>query len=130
MADAVRIVPLDRPPDCCWMVPGSKSITNRSLILAALSPGETLLTGALLSEDTRYMIGALRALGIGVENRAPDRILVDGGRERLQPPSQALFIGNSGTSVRFLAALACLVPGTVELVGDTHMQRPPIADLV
>ncbi len=130
MPAALTIVPLDRAPDCSWTVPGSKSITNRALVLAALSPGETLLTGALLSDDTRHMAGALRALGIGVEISAPDRILVDGGRDRLRQPAEPLFIGNSGTSVRFLAALACLVPGTVELVGDAHMQRRPIADLV
>jgi 3-phosphoshikimate 1-carboxyvinyltransferase len=121
---------LSRPPELTWHVPGSKSITNRALVLAALADGESTLTGVLHSDDTRHMRNALASLGIGIEDVGPTTLLVRGGRARLRAPSEPLFVGNSGTTVRFLAALACLVPGTVSLVGDEAMARRPIQDLV
>src|SRR5262249_18326866 len=72
----------------------------------------------------------LEALGIGVRARDAATPEVDGGRRRLRAPGAPLFIGNSGTSVRFLAALAGLVPGAVRLEGDEAMARRPISDLV
>jgi 3-phosphoshikimate 1-carboxyvinyltransferase len=111
-------------------VPGSKSITNRALVLAALADGESTLTGVLESDDTRHMRAALEALGIEVQTLDRTTWVVRGGRARLHAPATPLFIGNSGTSVRFLAALATLVPGRVTLVGDEAMARRPIADLV
>jgi 3-phosphoshikimate 1-carboxyvinyltransferase len=121
---------LSRPPELTWHVPGSKSITNRALVLAALADGESTLTGVLHSDDTRHMRNALTALGVGIEDLGPTTLLVRGGRARLRTPAEPLFVGNSGTTVRFLAALACLVPGTVTLVGDEAMARRPIQDLV
>jgi 3-phosphoshikimate 1-carboxyvinyltransferase len=118
------------PPELIWHVPGSKSITNRALVLAALAEGESTLQGVLHSDDTRHMRSALSALGIGIEDLGPTTLRVLGGRGRLRAPEQPLFVGNSGTTVRFLAALACLVPGTVTLVGDEAMARRPIQDLV
>ena len=111
-------------------MPGSKSITNRALVLAALSAGESRLEGVLESDDTRHMRVALEAMGIGIEAQGPDVLIVKGGRDRLTAPKQPLFVGNSGTTVRFLTALACLVPGEVELVGDAAMAKRPIRDLV
>ncbi|HEX3853183.1 MAG TPA: 3-phosphoshikimate 1-carboxyvinyltransferase [Polyangiaceae bacterium] len=121
---------LSRPPELTWHVPGSKSITNRALVLAAVADGESTLTGVLHSDDTRHMRNALAALGIGIEDLGPTTLLVRGGRARLRAPAEPLFVGNSGTTVRFLAALACLVPGTVTLLGDEAMARRPIQDLV
>ncbi len=121
---------LSRPPVLTWRVPGSKSITNRALVLAALADGESTLQGVLHSDDTRHMRNALSLLGIGIEDLGPTTLLVRGGRARLRAPSAPLFVGNSGTTVRFLAALACLVPGPVTLVGDEAMARRPIQDLV
>jgi 3-phosphoshikimate 1-carboxyvinyltransferase len=121
---------LSRPPELTWRVPGSKSITNRALVLAALADGESTLQGVLHSDDTRHMRNALAALGIGIEDLGPTTLLVRGGRARLRAPAEPLFVGNSGTTVRFLAALACLVPGTVTLMGDEAMARRPIQDLV
>src|SRR6478752_3608636 len=129
-AGPLRIPKLTRPPELIWRVPGSKSITNRALVLAALAEGESTLTGVLHSDDTRYMRNALAALGIEIEDQGPTTLLVRGGRGRLRAPKQPLFVGNSGTTVRFLAALACLVPGPVALVGDEAMARRPIQDLV
>jgi 3-phosphoshikimate 1-carboxyvinyltransferase len=118
------------PPRLTWRVPGSKSITNRALALAALADGESVLTGVLESDDTRHMRAALEALGIEIRSIDDTTLVVHGGRARLRAPARPLFIGNSGTSVRFLAALAALVPGVVTLEGDEAMARRPIADLV
>ena len=126
----IDIVRLAAPPRLTWRVPGSKSITNRALVLAALADGESELTGVLESDDTRHMRVALEALGVGIETKAETTIVVSGGRARLRVPDGPIFIGNSGTSVRFLAALAAFVPGPVTLVGDDAMARRPIADLI
>lgn len=126
----LAIPKLTRPPELTWQVPGSKSITNRALVLAALADGESVLEGVLHSDDTRHMRSALSALGIPIEDAGPTTLVVHGGRARLRAPSEPLFVGNSGTTVRFLTALACLVPGGVTLVGDEAMARRPIQDLV
>jgi len=126
----LTIPKLTRAPELIWQVPGSKSITNRALVLAALAEGESVLEGVLHSDDTRHMRTALSALGVPITEAGPTTLIVQGGRERLKAPKEPLFVGNSGTTVRFLAALACLVPGAVTLVGDEAMARRPIQDLV
>jgi 3-phosphoshikimate 1-carboxyvinyltransferase len=110
-------------------VPGSKSITNRALVLAALAEGESRLEGVLESDDTRYMREALQALGVDIQSEG-DALIVRGGRARLRPATKPLFVGNSGTTVRFLAALCCLVDGETTLYGDEAMARRPIQILV
>ncbi len=129
----LAIPPLDVPNQVApftWHVPGSKSITNRALILAALSEGTTTLRGVLHSDDTRHMRGALSQMGILIEDVDATTWRIEGGRTRLRAPEGEVFIGNSGTTVRFLTAFAALVPGRVTLVGDEHMAKRPIADLV
>jgi 3-phosphoshikimate 1-carboxyvinyltransferase len=121
---------LPGPVDVTWAVPGSKSITNRALVLAALADGETTLTGALESDDTRHMRAALTRMGIGISDAGPDTLVVRGGRARLHAPDGPLFVGNSGTTVRFLAAVTALVDGEVTLVGDDAMAKRPIHVLV
>ena len=111
-------------------MPGSKSITNRALVLAALADGTSTLTGVLHSDDTRHMRRGLNALGIDQEDLDDTTVRVHGGPAHLHPPKDPVYVGNSGTTVRFLAALAALVPGAVRFEGDTHMQRRPISDLV
>src|SRR5919204_585976 len=107
--DRIEIAPLTKPPNATVTVPGSKSITNRALVLAALTgdsfPGE--LRGVLRSEDTEVMIEALRALGFTVETDwRKGFVLVYRGEGTIIPASQAdLFVANSGTSMRFLTAL-------------------------
>uniref|UniRef100_A0A7S2RH55 3-phosphoshikimate 1-carboxyvinyltransferase n=1 Tax=Mucochytrium quahogii TaxID=96639 RepID=A0A7S2RH55_9STRA len=125
------VVPLPAPlRDVTWQVPGSKSITNRALILAALRDGTTVLKGVLHSDDTKHMRNALTAMGISIEQTGPTELVVKGGVSKLKKPEKEIFIGNSGTSVRFLTAFCALVPGDVTLVGDEHMSVRPIADLV
>ena len=126
----LELTRLPRAPELVWRVPGSKSITNRALLLAALAEGTTRLAGVLASDDTAHMRNALEALGVTVRDSGPSELEVSGGRGKLRAPARPLFVGNSGTAVRFLAALAALVPGDVTLDGDSAMQRRPIQDLV
>ncbi len=126
----LAIPALPAPVDRAWCIPGSKSITNRALVLAALAEGTTRLEGVLESDDTRYMQQALLDLGIAVRKLSATTLEIDGGRRRLKAPNKPLFIGNSGTTVRFLTALCCLVDGPVTLVGDEAMAKRPIQDLV
>ena len=109
--------------------PGSKSITNRMLLLASLATGESRLSGALKSEDTARMATALRAMGVGIDEPDATGFVVQ-GRGRLEAPQAALELGNAGTAMRFLAAACALVPGRVVLDGDAHMRTRPIAPLL
>jgi 3-phosphoshikimate 1-carboxyvinyltransferase len=131
--DEIEIQPLPRPPDAIVRVPGSKSITNRALVLAALSESGCTLLGALRSEDTEVMIGALRALGFQVEidwNIGTVRV-EPGSVERIIRAKQAdLFVGNSGTSMRFLTAMVSLGSGRFRLDGIPRMRERPIEDLL
>ena len=130
MSTAIDLTPLESKPNCQWQIPGSKSLTNRAYILAALAEGTSILEGILQSDDTIYMRQALEKLGIGFTDISETSVAIQGGASRLQPSEEDLFIGNSGTSVRFLSALAALIPGTTTLRGDEHMAKRPIADLV
>lgn len=109
--------------------PGSKSITNRALLLAGLAKGTSRLTGALKSDDTRYMAEALRAMGVSIDE-PDDTTFVVTGNGRLNPPAGPLFLGNAGTATRFLTAAVASVDGTVIVDGDEHMHKRPIGPLV
>jgi 3-phosphoshikimate 1-carboxyvinyltransferase len=113
-------------------LPGSKSISNRTLLLAALSRGATVLTGVLDSDDTRVMRAALAALGVAVEEIAgPQLVRVQGVAGASFPAKRAhVFLGNSGTSARSLAAVLALSDGEYELSGVPRMHERPIGDLV
>jgi 3-phosphoshikimate 1-carboxyvinyltransferase len=135
--DRLEIKPLERPPHATVQVPGSKSITNRALVLAALMGrhrGLDLL-GILRSEDTEVMISALRQLGfqIDIEGEGSDCAAWVHGRssESPVPASEAdLFVGNSGTSMRFLTAMVALGHGRYRLDGVPRMRERPIEDLL
>ncbi|MGE6743407.1 3-phosphoshikimate 1-carboxyvinyltransferase [Allorhizobium pseudoryzae] len=109
--------------------PGSKSITNRALLLAGLAKGTSRLTGALKSDDTRYMAEALRAMGVTVEEPDATTFVVTGTGE-LKAPDQPLFLGNAGTATRFLTAAVALGHGRFVVDGDQHMRKRPIQPLV
>jgi 3-phosphoshikimate 1-carboxyvinyltransferase len=133
--ETLEIKPLSRPPQAVVPVPGSKSISNRALILAALSdPGRgSVISGILQSEDTQIMIAALRALGFRVQTDWTTNVVQvrRGGIVSPIPENEAdLFVGNSGTSMRFLTALVCLGQGCYRLDGVSRMRERPIADLV
>ena len=110
-------------------VPGSKSLTNRALLIAALASGTSRLTGGLESDDTRVMRDALARLGCRVAVYG-DAWRVPGCDGHLRAPEGPLHVGNSGTTARFLTAAAALADGPVVIDGDARMRERPIADLV
>jgi 3-phosphoshikimate 1-carboxyvinyltransferase len=109
--------------------PGSKSITNRVLLLAGLAQGQSRLTGALKSDDTHYMAEALRVMGVAIDEPDATTFVVH-GTGALSPPSAPLFLGNAGTATRFLTAALSLQQGHFVVDGDAHMRKRPIAPLV
>ncbi|HEY4233159.1 MAG TPA: 3-phosphoshikimate 1-carboxyvinyltransferase [Lacipirellulaceae bacterium] len=131
MSDSLEIKPVQAPIRACIRPPGSKSITNRALVCAALADGKSTLSGALDSEDTQVMIDALRGLGIEVESSDNGRTLtVRGGGGRIPVADAGVYCANSGTTVRFLTALTTLGHGTYGLDGIERMRERPIADLI
>jgi 3-phosphoshikimate 1-carboxyvinyltransferase len=110
-------------------LPGSKSISNRALLLAALAQGDTALTRLLDADDTRVMIEALRALGIAIERRG-DAARVHGCDGRLPARSADLFLGNAGTATRSLTAALAFADGRYRIDGVARMRERPIGDLV
>ena len=136
----IEIVPLTQPVRADITVPGSKSITNRALVLAALAQGETTLQGALWSEDTQVMVDCLQELGfmVNVEqdaNESCNRTITVyglGGQVprggTIEQPME-LFVGNAGTAARFLAAMVCLGDGVYRLQGVPRMHERPQAAL-
>ncbi|NIA08857.1 MAG: 3-phosphoshikimate 1-carboxyvinyltransferase, partial [Nitrospiraceae bacterium] len=110
-------------------VPGSKSITQRALIIASLAAGESELRGPLDSEDTQILRNALRSLGIPIQDGGPDWT-VGGQGGRILPTSQALYLGNNGTGMRFVTSLVCLGQGIYRLTGTKRMSERPIAPLL
>jgi 3-phosphoshikimate 1-carboxyvinyltransferase len=130
MNDPYAVSPVVRPIVGTVRPPGSKSITNRALACAALARGGSVLEGALDSDDTRYMASALRDLGVAVDSAERGRRLTVHGCDGHLPQSAAnLFVGNSGTSMRFLTALVAAGHGRFVLDGVQRMRERPIGDL-
>lgn len=128
---SIKIEPLAVPPRASVRPPGSKSLTNRALVCAALAQGTTKLSGLLDSEDTRVMLDALVALGIGVRvDHQKHTAEIDGCGGRIPAASAKLYIANSGTTVRFLTAMVALAHGTFRLHGTPRMHERPIQDLL
>lgn len=132
MSPTLVIRPFQTPARGVAQVPGSKSITNRALILAALTDGVTHLTGALFSRDTRILIAALQALGFEVEaDEAAGEIRITGLGGRIPNTRAKLHVGNAGTAARFLTAFLALAPGgCYELDGDEAMRARPMRGLL
>ncbi|MDQ4044141.1 MAG: 3-phosphoshikimate 1-carboxyvinyltransferase [Chloroflexota bacterium] len=129
--DAIEIQPVRGPVFGTPEIPGSKSITNRALVTAALAAGTSSLTGALFSDDTHYMAQALNRLGITVRTDEASRTMgIEGAGGRIPASSADLFIGNSGTTARFLAAVVALGTGRYRIDGDEAMRRRPIGPLL
>ena len=127
----ITIRPVETPVDVDVLLPGSKSYTNRALILAALATGRSTINGALFSDDTHYMADSLRRLGISVaEDAGAMRFAVDGASGRIPATSAELFVGNSGTTARFITALLALGRGAYIVDGVQRMRQRPIAPLL
>jgi 3-phosphoshikimate 1-carboxyvinyltransferase len=128
---SLAIQPVSHPLHATVRVPGSKSLTNRALLIASLAKGTTRLTNALFSDDSRYFAKALQTLGFDVQlDEANHEMMVIGQGGRIPVQQAELFIGNAGTAARFLSAFLTLGHGEYILDGDARMRERPIGDLI
>jgi len=126
-----QINTITHPLNASIRVPGSKSLTNRALLIAALANGTTKLTNALFSDDTCFFVKALQTLGFNVILDQRSISMTVTGLGGSIPVQQAdLYIGNAGTAARFLSAFLTLGNGTFTLDGNSRMKERPIGDLV
>jgi len=129
--DIQKIQPVAQPVSGTIRPPGSKSITNRALVVAALADGKSRLSGLLESDDTAVMLQSLHQLGIGIERQSgSDVVSVTGCGGKPTATAAELWLQNSGTSIRFLTALCTLGAGRYRLDGIKRMRERPIGDLV
>jgi len=129
--NSLALTPIPHPLAASVRVPGSKSLTNRALLIAALADGLTTLTNALFSDDSRYFAESLVRLGFQVQLEEDEHKMTVVGLGGRIPSSRAeLFIGNSGTTSRFLTAMLTLGQGDYVLDGNARMRERPIADLL
>ena len=127
---AVQIEPIAAPIDAVVELPGSKSYTNRALLIAALARGRSEITQALASDDTHYMRTALRAMGALVEERDAHTFIVTGVDGQFPADGASLMVGNAGTAARFLTAAVALGHGTFIVDGSEAMRKRPIHPLI
>ena len=126
-----KIIPITHSLNASVRVPGSKSLTNRTLLTAALAEGETTLTNALFSDDSHYFANALQKLGFDVElNSEKAEMTIHGLGGKIPASSAEIFIGNAGTAARFLTAFLALGTGEYLLDGEPRMRERPIGDLL
>ncbi len=127
----MKIAPISHPLSATVRVPGSKSLTNRALLIASLASGTTHLTNALFSDDSCYFAKALQTLGFDVQlDEANHEMTVTGLGGKIPSNKAELFIGNAGTAARFLSAFLTLGHGEYILDGEPRMRERPIGDLV
>jgi len=127
----LEIAPAQRPLHAHIALPGSKSITNRALLLAAMASGRSTIEGALLSDDTSAMTAALRALGFRVEvDEAAHRISVDGLGGAIPASSADLFVSAAGTAMRFIVGFLTLGQGRYRVDGNLRMRQRPMGPLL
>src|SRR3954468_7826620 len=130
-SSSITIEPITRPFSVTMAPPGSKSLTNRALVLAALAAGTSELSNVLFADDTLVMLECLGRLGFGVEiDRDRRRVRVAGEGGNVPADQAELFCGNSGTTIRFLTALCVLGRGQYNLDGIPRMRQRPIGELV
>ncbi len=129
ISNIASIYPLDKPVQASVKVPGSKSYTNRTLVVAALANGITIISGASDANDTRILIKLLDRLGVEIVER--DGVIeVRGNGGKFEEFNGVLNVEDAGTVMRFLTALCCLVPGEITLGGSDRMNQRPIKELV
>lgn len=131
MKTELRITPISHPIHAVVRVPGSKSLTNRALLIASLAEGKTRLTNALFSDDSLYFAKALQSLGFDIQMDENKLEITINGLGGIIPEAKAnLFIGNAGTAARFLTAFLTLGNGEYIVDGDSRMRERPIGDLI
>jgi 3-phosphoshikimate 1-carboxyvinyltransferase len=132
LPEVLPILPFTRPVSGAVIVPGSKSLTNRALLLASLCARPVTLTGALSSEDTHLMAEALRRLGVTVHaDEAANTLTISGQSGAFPAGETELFVGLAGTAARFLTALCAAAPrGVYRLDGVPQMRKRPMKPLL
>src|SRR5258706_4114349 len=124
---SLKIKPITHPLNATVRVPGSKSLTNRALLIAALANGTTRLTNALFSDDSRYFAKALQTLGFDIQlDEANHEMTVTGFGGKIPATQAELFIGNAGTAARFRSAILTLGNSENILRGSPRMRERPI----
>ena len=129
--EELEVTPLERPPDAKIRVPGSKSLTNRALIIAALAEGHSRILNPLFSDDSYWLMNALVRLGIDVSaDGERGEVYVSGQSGGIDASGVDLFVGNAGTVARFLPPVLALGRGPYTIDGVPRMRERPVADLV
>jgi 3-phosphoshikimate 1-carboxyvinyltransferase len=127
----LRIDSLSKAPDAELQLPGSKSISNRALVISALAEGTSTLSRALFAEDTLAMIDCLKSFGIDIKtNQIAETIIVTGTDGRLNAPQDSLWVRQSGTTARFILPMAALTAAPIQIDGDEQIRSRPQADLL
>ncbi len=129
MIEEIRKIRSTKSVNAEIQVPPSKSYTNRALIAAALAEGTSNIHHPSRSDDSTFLVEALRNFGIKIIDHG-DKLEIHGCNGKLKAPAQEIFVGNAGTAMRFLASFACLAEGETILTGDEEMNKRPINDLV
>src|ERR1035438_3052737 len=124
----VRITPLPHPVRVVVEVPGSKSYTNRALLLGAMTPQPVRIVNPLLSDDTKAMVACLKKLGIKITSKG-GQVDVIGSVSDIKDTDFELDANLSGTSIRFLLALCAIIPGRQTLTGRAGLNARPIGGL-
>lgn len=126
-----RMKPFLHKPDLCVAVPGSKSITNRALMIAALADGRTTLKGVLFSDDSRVFMSALETLGFSLDVREEEAVVtVTGCGGQIPKREASVYVGSAGTAARFLTAMLALSGGTYEMTCSEQMKARPMRPLL
>src|SRR5215210_411424 len=129
--EELEVKPLERPPDATIRVPGSKSVTNRALIIAALAEGHSRILNPLFSDDSFWLMNALVRLGIDVSaDGERGEVYVSGQSGEIDASGVDLFVGNAGTVARFLPPVLALGRGPYTVDGIPRMRERPVEDLV
>ncbi len=109
--------------------PPSKSVTHRAIIIASLAHGESIINNALLSEDTMYTINGLKSLGVSIRQKN-QTLIIKGNGGNLKAPSEEIFVGNSGSTLRMLTAVSSLASGKTIITGEKRLLARPMGDLL
>lgn len=129
--DTYQVRVLRKLPHICVSVPGSKSMTNRALLMAAMAQGKTTLSGVLFSDDSRVFLQALQDLGfcVSVEEDA-DRVNITGCGGEIPRKSAEIYVGSAGTAARFLTAFVAMSDGCYQLNASAQMKKRPMKELL
>ncbi|MBI2074562.1 MAG: 3-phosphoshikimate 1-carboxyvinyltransferase [Candidatus Levybacteria bacterium] len=109
--------------------PPSKSVTHRAIIIASLANGKSVIDNALIAEDTLRTIDALKALGVDIQ-RDGNKITINGSNGKLKAPAKPIFLGNSGSTMRMIAAVCALADGETTLTGEKRLCQRPVGELI